>query len=100
MKLFKKKDEKEKVIPVDENGKPIEPEKKKIDGKKVVKNVLFGLCAAAVGVVTFVAVGVALGATADSSEENSNWLSDIDGSKTGTEENCSEFSDCGTSGEE
>ena len=97
MKLFKKKDEKEKVISVDENGNLIEPKKEKGKGKQVVKKILFGLGAAAVGIVTFVAVGVALGATADS-EENSNLVGD-DGS-TGTEENRSESSDCETSGEE
>ncbi len=95
MKLFKKKDEKEKVISVDENGNPIQKEKGK--GKQVVKKVVFALGAAAVGIATFVAVGLALGATADS-EENLNWVGD--GSNTGTTEDCSESSDGETSGEE
>ena len=95
MKLFKKDEKKEKVIPVDDNGNPIQKEKGK--GKQIVKKGVFALGAAAVGIATFVAVGLALGATADS-EENSNWVGD-DGS-TGTEENRSESSDCETSGEE
>ena len=98
MKLFKKKDEKEKVISVDENGNLIEPKKEKGKGKQVVKKVVFALGAAAVGIATFVAVGLALGATADTSEENSNWVGD-DGS-TETEENRSGSGDCETSGEE
>lgn len=97
MALFKK-NKKEKVIPVDENGNPIQKEKGK--GKRVVKKILFGLGAAAVGIATFVAVGVALGATADSSEENSNWIGQDEGSTGTTEENRSESSDCETSGEE
>lgn len=97
MKLFKK-NKKEEVVLVDENGNPVQKEKGNGKGKQIVKKVLFGLCAAGVGVATFIAVGLALGATADSEEETSNWVGD--GSTGTTEENCSESSDGETSGEE
>ena len=67
MKIFKKK---ETVVPVDENGQPIEKEKKKIGWKEVVIGVGTALAAMAVGTLAFVAVGIASGA--DSSDEDSS----------------------------
>ena len=67
MKIFKKK---ETVVPVDENGNPIETEKKKIDWKKVAVGIGTALAAMAVGTLAFVAVGIASGA--DSSDDDSS----------------------------
>lgn len=65
MKLFNK-EKKEKVIPVDENGNPIEPEKKHINAKEIAMKVAIGAGAVVVGVIAFIAVGAAMAVCADS----------------------------------
>lgn len=56
MRIFKKH---EKVIAVDENGNPIEPEKKGRDWKKIGRDVLIGTISAAAGIAVFCLVLVA-----------------------------------------
>lgn len=99
MKLFKK-NKKAEEVKKDENGEVIDlhPEKA---GKKILKKVAIGLGAAAVGFVTFCAVGVAMAYSSDDSScttEPENGETDVsddgysdsaDGSateNTGTEE--------------
>lgn len=67
MKGFKKK---EKVVPVDENGNPIEEEKKTVDGKAIVKKILAGLGCAGLGIITFLVIGAALVGNDDASSGN------------------------------
>lgn len=66
-----KKDKKLREVKVDENGNPIENEKKKIDWKNVGVKIVIGLGAVAVGAFTFCAVGVAMAMAADASDESS-----------------------------
>ena len=66
MKIFKKK---ETVIPMDEEGNPIE---KKFDWKDLGKKVLFGLVCMGAGALAFIAVGVAMtGSDEESSGDES-----------------------------
>lgn len=95
MKLFKKnkKENEEKQVILDENGNVIDhPNKKKGEGKvmKIVKKVAVGLGLAAVGVATFVAVGVAM-AYSDGCEDLSTTTDNGDETNTSdTDESVSE----------
>ena len=78
MKKFKEP----KEVKMDENGNPID--EKKIDWKGIGKKVAFGLTAAAVGIVTFCLVGIAMAGKADPSDESSEeGDTDISGSESG-----------------
>ena len=94
MKLFKKnkKENEEKQTILDENGKVIDHPNKKGEGKvmKIVKKVAVGLGLAAVGVATFVAVGVAM-AYSDGCEDLSTTTDNGDETDTsGTDDSVSE----------
>ena len=73
MQIFKKK---EVVIPVDEDGNPIEAEKKAIDWKAVGKKVGCGLLCAVGGVFVFLAVGAAMITDDETSDDSSDSSSD------------------------
>ena len=77
------KKKKEQVIPVDENGNPIEvkEEEKKVDGKTILKNVLGFIGSAAIGIAIFLAVGAAM---VDPKEGESGDGSSDSGSSSGT----------------
>lgn len=82
MKLFNKK---ENVIPVDENGNPIE-NKKKIDWKVLGTDLLKGLAWMAAGAAAFIAVGLVLVSAEDGDSETSGDSSEdpaSDGDETG-----------------
>lgn len=86
MKILKNK---ETVIPVDENGNPIEPEKKEFDWKGILKKTLCGVACGVGGIVLFLVVGAAMVNTDEdkSSEESSSGETETDISKTeGTSE--------------
>ena len=72
MQIFKKK---EVVIPVDEDGNPIEAEKKAIDWKAVGKKVGCGLLCAVGGVFVFLAVGAAMITDDETSDSSSDDIS-------------------------
>ena len=66
MKLFNKEKKEKEDIQVDENGNPIEPEKKHANAKEIAKKVAIGAGAVVIGVIAFVAVGAAMAVCADS----------------------------------
>lgn len=86
MKLFNKK---EKEVKVDENGNPVENEKKKIDVKGIAKKVLIGIGCAGIGVLTFLAVGAAM-AVVSSNEDEDDTVDVGDGFSTFTQEDGTE----------
>ena len=78
-KIFKKKEkDEEKVIQVDENGNPID-EKKKVNVKGVVKNILVGAGCVALGAISFIAIGAAMNAAdGDGSSDSIDYNDSID----------------------
>ena len=85
MKIFKKK---ETVIPVDENGNPIE--KKTIDWKDIGKKALFGLGCAGAGILAFLLVGAAMVDSDDAACDEA-----IDGTESAAETDSASGSDEG-----
>lgn len=59
------KNREKKIIPVDENGNPVETPKKKIDWKKGLKTCAVVAGSIVVGIVGFCLVGVAMAANVD-----------------------------------
>jgi len=72
MKIFKKKEnDDDKIIQVDENGKVVKPERKKVNMREIGKKVVLGLGCLVVGAAAFLAVGVAMTYAGDISESTS-----------------------------
>lgn len=70
------------VVKVDDNGKVVEDEKKKIDWKDIGKKALIGLACAVGGVIAFVAVGAAMCVVSNSEESDDSCDSSGDDSAT------------------
>ena len=75
------KENMENSIPVDENGKVIEPEKKKGNWKGTAKKVLGAIACMVGGVIIFLAVGAAM---VDNDSASSESHSDNNGGDTNT----------------
>ena len=85
MKIFKKK---ENVVSVDENGNPIEKEKKTIDWKVLGMDLVKGLGWMCAGVAAFLIVGACMVSSDDSGSEDSDSdsdSSDSEGTDSGVE---------------
>ena len=80
MKIFKKK---ENVVPVDENGNPIEKEKKTIDWKGLGMDLVKGLGWMCAGVAAFLIVGACMVSSDDSGSDSDS--SDSEGTDSGVE---------------
>lgn len=84
MKIFNKN---KGPVPVDENGNPIEGEKKKVDLGKIGLSILKGVGCAAAGIVVFVLVGLAMDAEDNNSGKTASESTPMDDPYAGGTDN-------------